>query len=140
MRTPSVTLILTALFFLLFSETATADYDINEGLWEMTVKVEIEGMPMTMAPITNTQCITKDMMVPKSGQQGQECEITNQKTVGNTLTYDIECSSPGGSMKGHGEATYTGDTMTGTMEANMPCQGDMKMITKMSGKRIGPCK
>ena len=140
MRTPSVTLILTALFFLFFSETATADYDINEGLWEMTVKVEIEGMPMTMAPITNTQCITKDMMVPKSGQQGQECEITNQKTVGNTLTYDIECSSPGGSVKGHGEVTYTGDTMTGKMETNMSSQGDMKMITKMSGKRIGPCK
>jgi len=140
MRALSITLILAALFCLLFSATATADYDINEGLWEITVKVEIEGMPMTMAPITNTQCITKDMLVPKSDQYGQECEIVNQRTKGNTLIYDIECSSPGGSMKGHGEATYTGDTMTGTMEANMPSQGDIKMITKMSGKRIGPCK
>ena len=140
MRILSTTLIFTALLTLLFSATATADYDINEGLWEMTVKVEIEGMPMTMPPITNTQCITRDMLVPKSDQPGQECEITNQKTVGNKLTYDIECSSPGGSMKGHGEATYTGDTMTGTMEMNMPGQGDMKMVTKMSGKRIGPCE
>ena len=140
MRILSLTLVFTALFCLLFSATTTADYDINEGLWEMTVKVEIEGMPMTMAPITNNQCITKDTLVPKSGQQGQECEIVNQKTEGNTLTYDMECSGPGGSMKGHGEVTYTGDTMTGTMEMNMPNQGNMKMITKMSGKRIGPCK
>ena len=140
MRALSVTLTLSALFCLLFSATATADYDVNEGLWEITVKVDFEGMPMTMAPITNTQCITKDTVVPKSDQYGQECKIINQKTKGNTLTYDIECSSPGGSMKGHGEATYTGDSMTGTMEANMPGQADIKMITKMSGKRIGPCK
>lgn len=140
MRILSPTLIFTALLTLMFSATATDDYDINEGLWEMTVEVEIEGMPMTMAPITNTQCINKDTLVPKSDQFGQNCEITNQNTEGNTLTYDIECSGPGGSIKGHGEVTYTGDTMTGTMETKMPNQGDMKMITKMSGKRIGPCE
>jgi hypothetical protein len=140
MRAPSVTLILAALFCLLFASNATADYDINEGLWEITVKVDMEGMPMTMAPVTNTQCITKDMLVPKPNQPGQECKIMNQKIKGNTLIYDIECSGPGGNMKGHGEATYTGNTMTGKMEANMPGQGDMKMITKMSGKRIGPCE
>ena len=140
MRILPATLILTVLLTLLFSATATADNDVNEGLWEITTKLEIEGMSMTMAPITNTQCITKDMLVPKSDQPGQECEITNQKTAGNTITYDMECSGPGGSMKGHGEATYTGDTMTGKMEMNMPGQDDMKMTTKMSGKRIGPCK
>lgn len=140
MRILSATLILTVLLTLLFSATATADNDVNEGLWEITTKLEIEGMSMTMAPMTNTQCITKDMLVPKSDQPGQECEITNQKIAGNTLTYDMECSGPGGSMKGHGEATYTGDTMTGKMEMNMPSQGDMKMTAKMSGKRIGPCK
>jgi hypothetical protein len=140
MRTPYVTLILAALFCLLFSATATADYDINEGLWEITLKTEIEGMPMTMPPVTNTQCITRDTLVPKSNQPGQECEITNQKIVGNTITYDIVCSGRGGSVKGHGEATYTGDTMAGKMEMNMPGQDDMKIITKMSGKRIGPCK
>ena len=140
MRTSSTTLILAALFCLLFSATASADSDINEGLWEITLKVEIEGMPMSMPPVTNTQCITKDTLVPKSNQPGQECGITNQKISGNTITYDMECSGPGGSVKGTGEATYTGDTMTGKMEMKMPSQGDMKMIMKMSGKRIGPCK
>jgi hypothetical protein len=140
MRVPYVILVLAALFYLLFSAAATADYDINEGSWEITLKTEIEGMPMTMPPVTNTQCITRDTLVPKSNQPGQECEITNQKTVGNTITYDIVCSGRGGSVKGHGEATYTGDTMTGKMEMNMPGQDDMKIITKISGKRIGPCK
>ena len=140
MRAPYVTLILATLFTLLSATTAAADYDINEGLWEITTKVEMEGMPMTMAPFTNTQCITKDTLVPKSDQPGQECKLINQKITGNTITYDMECSGPGGSMKGHGEATYTGDTMTGKMEMKMPSQGDMKMIMKMSGKRIGPCK
>jgi hypothetical protein len=139
MRALVGTLILAALSCLLFAATAAADYDINEGLWEITVKVEIEGMPMTMPPITNTQCITKDTLVPKSDQYG-ECRIINQKTVGNRLTYDIACSGPGGTVKGSGEVTYTGDTMTGSMETNMPSQDDMKMTTKMSGKRIGPCK
>jgi hypothetical protein len=140
MRTPSVTLILTALFCLLFTTTATADTDMKEGLWEITTKIEMEGMPMTMAPITNTQCLTKDMLVPKSDQPGQECKITNQKITGNTISYDMECSGPGGNMKAHGEATYNGDTMTGKMEMNIPGQGDMKMTMKMTGKRIGPCE
>lgn len=140
MRTLSVTLILATLFCLLFAATATADYDINEGLWEITATIEIEGMSMTMPPITNTHCITKDTLVPQSDQPGQECEITSQKIAGNKITYNMECSGPGGSMKGTGEATYTGDTMNGKMEMNMPGQGDMKMTTKMSGKRIGPCK
>ena len=138
MRSRSVTLILTVLFCLLIAATA-AGSDVNEGLWEITTKVEMEGIPMTMAPVTNTQCLTKDMMVPKSGQPGQECKITNQKTTGNTLSYDMECTGPGGSVKGHGEATYTGDTMTGKMEMNIPGQDDMKMTMKMTGKRIGPC-
>lgn len=140
MRPLSAILILTAIFCLLSAAAATADYDINEGLWEITTKVEMEGVPMTMAPVTNTQCITKDMLVPKSDQPGQECKIINQKTVGNTLTYDMECSGPGGSMKGNGEVTYTGDTMTGKMEMSIPGQDDMMMTMKMSGKRIGPCK
>jgi hypothetical protein len=140
MRASSTTFISAALFCLLFSPTVTADSNINEGLWEITTKVEIEGMSMTMPSTTNTQCITRDTLVPKYDQPGQKCEITNQKTVGNTIIYDMKCSGPGGSMKGHGETTYTGDTMTGKMEMNMPSQGNMKMIMKMSGKRIGPCK
>ena len=140
MRARSVTLILAALFCLLFATTTTADSEINEGLWEITTKVEMEGMPMTMAPITNTQCITKETLVPKSDQPGQECKVTNHKIEGNKISYDMECSGPGGSVKAHGEATYTDDTMTGKMEMNIPGQGDMKMIMKQSGKRIGPCE
>lgn len=140
MRTLSTTLILTVLFCFLFSAMATADSDVNEGLWEITLKAEIEGMSMTMPPITNTQCITKDTLVPKSNQPGQECKITNQKKAGNTLTYDIVCSGPGGNVKGNGKVTYTGDTMTGEVEMNISGQDNMKVITKMSGKRIGPCK
>jgi hypothetical protein len=140
MRISSIAVTFTALLSLFSSATAIADYDINEGLWEITVKVEIEGMSMSMPPITNTQCITKKTLGPKSNQQNQECKIINQKIEGDTISYDIECSGPSGSMKGHGKVTYTGDTMTGTMEMNTPSQGNMKMITKMSGKRIGPCK
>jgi hypothetical protein len=112
--------------------------NMNAGLWEITIKTEMPGMEM--APIKHTQCLTEKDFVPQGPQQpGQECEITDVKVDGDTVTWVLECESPGGKMKGTGTTTYSGDSFKGTMEMVMP-QTNMKITTHMSGKRIGECK
>ena len=112
--------------------------NMKAGLWEITVKTEMPGMEMP--PMKHTQCLTKKDFVPQGPQQpGQECKIIDVKVDGNTVTWTIECKSPGGKMKGTGTTTYSGDSFKGTMEMVMP-PTNMKITTHMNGKRIGECK
>ena len=112
--------------------------NMKAGLWEITVKTEMPGMEMP--PMKHTQCLTKKDFVPQGPQQpGQECTVTDVKVDGNTVTWSIQCNTPGGKMKGTGKTTYSGNSFKGTMVMSMP-QANMKITTHMNGKRIGDCK
>ena len=112
--------------------------NMKEGLWEITTKMKMQGMEMP--PVKHTQCITKDDLVPQGSQQpGQECEITDVKTSGNTVTWTMKCIGQGGNVIGTGEITYSGDSFKGKMTISMP-QANMEMTSYLSGKRIGNCK
>lgn len=113
--------------------------DIREGQWEIITKMEIPGMPTSIPPVKNTQCLTDKDFVPENSQQGQECTFAETKVTGNTVTWTMECEGPGGRMKGTGEITYGGDTFKGTMKIQMP-QENMEMTSHMDGRRIGDCK
>ncbi|MBW2168331.1 MAG: DUF3617 domain-containing protein [Deltaproteobacteria bacterium] len=111
--------------------------DMQEGLWEITSKMKMRGMDMPS--YTHTQCITKKDLVPQSSQPGQECQVTDVKYKGNTVTWNVKCSTQGGEMTGSGRITYGGDSFEGTMKMIMGGSG-MEMTTYMSGRRIGDCK
>lgn len=125
----------------------------RDGNWEVTIEMAMpEGMPnmpagMTMPPIKTTQCITKEdaadpqKAMPTSGRGSapSDCKISNYKTVGNTVSWDMACTGAQ-PMTGHSEFTYTADSYTGVMTANMARGGQgMAMNMKYSGKRLGDC-
>lgn len=109
----------------------------QEGLWEITVDVDMPGMPMKMPPTTFTQCLKKDKAVPMDQKPGQECKVKDVATKGNTTSWTMECSNPGGQMTGKGTVTYTGDKMEGSMQ--MQGQG-MSMTSHYKGHRMGECR
>ncbi|MCP4374226.1 MAG: DUF3617 family protein [Deltaproteobacteria bacterium] len=111
---------------------------LKEGLWEITSKMEIPGMPVPMPPITFKQCMTNQNPVPTQSQSGQECRTKNIKTKGNTVSWDMICDSQEGEMKSSGKITYKGDRFNGVVMTDIPGQGQMKMT--MTGRRIGKCK
>jgi len=129
----------------LWGTFAFAGVDMHEGLWEITTKMEMPGMPMQMPARKHTQCLTKKnmlkTMVPKEQTQEEECKITDQKISGNTMTWIMKCSGKD-AMEVTGKTTYHGDTFEGTitMISNDPEEGKMKMINHISGRRIGECK
>ena len=93
---------------------------------------------MNMPPVTSTKCMTKGNIIPQNTQPGQECSITETKSTGNTITWTMECKGSQGDMKGVGKITYEGDTFEGEMTMSMP-MANMKIINKMTGRRIGDC-
>ncbi len=133
-----------AIGIFLWGTSAFAGVNLHEGLWEITTKMEVQGMPMKMPARKHTQCLTnKNMlktMVPKEQAQ-EECKITDQKISGNTLTWIMKCSGKD-VMEVTGKTTYHGDTFEGTitMISNDPEEGKMKMINHITGRRIGECK
>ncbi len=133
--------IILLVIFGFFSITTTAwGLDFTEGKWEITSKVEMPGMPTAMAPITVTQCLTKQDPVPSKSAGGEHCRVIDMKQSGNTITWTMECDQQGNTMKSTGKMTYAGDKFEGTIQTNMgPQAGNMEITTKMSGKRIGAC-
>ncbi len=118
---------------------AFADINMKEGEWEITTKMEMTGMPMQIPPQTNKQCITKQDMLPQNNKpENGDCKVKNMKTSGGTVSWVIECDSPNGKSSGSGKITYSGNTMKGSIKMKVP--GNIQMTTKLTGKRIGPCK
>jgi len=140
-----VALAVTIIGVFLWGTFAFAGVNLHEGLWEITTKMEMQGMPMKMPARKHTQCLTKEnmlkTMVPKEQTQEEECKITDTKIRGNTVTWVMKCSGED-AMEVTGKITYHGDTFEGTitMISNDPEEDKMKMINHISGRRIGKCK
>ena len=130
---------LVSIALFIFSGLAAADPNVKEGLWEITAKMELPGMPMTMPAVTKTECLSKDKLIPKTGkvENCQECKISNVDIQGDTVKWHEECYSPEGKVIADGEIVYNGDSYSGVIKIK---QGDMNIINKISGKYIGPCR
>jgi hypothetical protein len=140
-----ISIILAVLVSLAWMASAWAE--LKEGLWEMTTQVEMKGMPAGMPahmPATTVkQCITKKDPVPQASkkEKGQECRITDQKVVGDTVTYTMECKGKDSLVVTSGKMTYKGNTFEGASTTSIKNKGqkEMQMSNRMTGKYIGPC-
>ncbi len=130
-----ITAILIAFLVLFFVRIASAGMEMRDGLWEITSKMEMPGMPMQMPAVKHTQCLTSKDNVPLDTEH--DCKIKNTDVKGNTVTWEMHCVSEGKPMKSIGKITYKGDTFEG--ETKMEMDG-MNMTQHMSGRRIGNCK
>ena len=129
---------LVVVFFFLLSGTIHAGGpNMKEGLWEITVKMEVPGMSMQIPAQKFTQCLKKENMVPQQEEKNQQCKMVNTEVKGDTVTWVIECKGPEGTTRGNGRVTYKGDTFDGSMNIK---QADMEVTQHMSGRLIGPCK
>ncbi len=123
---------ITALLFLLSAGLAFAAPNMEDGLWEITMTVDMPGMPQRS--FTNTSCLTKEKAVPQTAESS--CTLKDVKTEGNTVTWMMVCKE----ATSEGKVTYARNTMEGTFETTMKSGGQtMTMKNIMKGKRIGPC-
>jgi Protein of unknown function (DUF3617). len=132
-------MILAVIVSLVCSNSALAE--IKDGLWEITTKTEIKGMPGQMPPSTVRQCLTKNDPVPKAKDKSIECKMKDQKISGDTMTYAMECKGKDSAVLISGKMTYKGNTFAGASTTNIKSNGqpEMQINNKTSGKYIGPC-
>ena len=115
--------------------------DFQPGEYEVTSKVEMPGMPMPMPPQTTIQCLTKSDPLPDPNAENQNCEVSDMKTKGNTVTWRMVCDQDGTKTESTGSMTYKGDRFEGTVKTKMgPEMGNTTVTVHITGKRIGNCK
>jgi hypothetical protein len=122
---------------------SAAQPNIKDGLWEITMKMEMPGMPGAAPPQTLQRCFSaKDFEDPgaMSRDKSMQCETSDYRLQGNTASWKIVCKGEG-AMTGSGTATYGGTTYTMTSRMAMTHGGQtMNMTTTHTGKYLGPCK
>jgi hypothetical protein len=131
----------TALSLISLIPAVAAAMNMQDGLWEITVRMEMPGMP-ALPPQVMQQCITpQDTQDPRrTVPADKNCEVRNVKQEGNSLSWDMQCrgDTP---MTGQGRMTAAGASYSGEMNMRITEGGQaMNVRQVMAGKRLGPCK
>ena len=129
--------LLMVLVLLVCFACAPAGPNMKEGLWEITTKMEMPGMPMQFPPKTNTQCLTQTDLVPQNVEASQNCKVVTQEIKGDTVTWVMECETSEGTAVFNGHVTYKGETFEGVMTMK---EGSTEITQTMSGRWIGECE
>ena len=133
---------LAAALFAVASTAAFAQPKLEPGEWEFTHTMSSPKLPNPQT-MTMKRCVKKEDAgnpMSWSGKQDRDCKVTPKGTSGDTHTWEMSC--PGSGMRGTGK-TRVG---RGTVESEMKMSGSstkgekFEMTTKMSGRRLGPCK
>lgn len=115
--------------------------NMTPGKWEISTRIEMKNMPFPIPPMSFTQCLTQDDLIPQDskGPGEQPCKITASTTKGDTVSWTVVCDTPQGQSTSSGAITYRGENFEGEIIVEAGA-GMEKMIQKMTGKRIGPCE
>lgn len=124
-----------------FTCSYAAEPNMKDGLWEITTKAEMKGMPGSIPPSVIKQCLTKKESVPQDKNPKSNCKMVDQKVSGNTVNWTMVCKEKESTVESKGKITYKGDTFDGITRTTITAKGagTQEITTKMSGKRLGPC-
>jgi hypothetical protein len=110
-----------------------------DDLYEVTVKMEMAGMPMQMPAMTQRSCVKKGASDADSVPHQDNCKVTDAKRSGNRLTFSMVCTGRD-AMTGNGEFVYAGDGYSGMIRYKGKMDGqDTEMAQSIAGRRVGAC-
>lgn len=129
------------------SAGATAPALMNPGLWEMTIDMQMSGVPVKLPAQTYQRCVTKEDIakfhgVPQPRNTGDmTCSMKKFDRSGNTLTYTMVCTGKRGHLRMDGTTTFDSrDAYHGTMHMTGQEEGHpIDMTTSVAAQRTGDC-
>src|SRR5512134_1608115 len=122
----------------LFLLTPAWAVDMKEGMWEHTMEVKMEDVPVVPPmPFTTTQCMTKKDLVPRGSEKEGNCKVIEQKITGNNVVWKARCVQKDSTIETEGDITYGGTTYSGSQKTKITEKGGQSMTStaKMKGRR-----
>ena len=131
--------LLDAAAFALFALSSLATAQGTDQLWEVTMQMQMPGMPAAMPAQVRQVCVAQshrdEDLIPRQGN----CRVLDSKRVGNKLTYTMACTGEQ-AMNVAGEMTFASDRYDGRMQMTMGEGGQaMAMTQTYAGRRVGTC-
>jgi len=67
--------------------------DIQEGLYEISVRAEVGGMPVSEAPMVVRQCVSQQSVQQLMSQMGGAgaCNVSDFTQSGNQARFNLTC-------------------------------------------------
>ncbi len=124
----------------MLATVAYGDINVKKGMWEISNHMNVSGLPIKIPDTKISQCIDAQTIIPKADKKiNKYCKIIEQKIVGDTVTWKMQCTNK---MQSHGSITYHGETFDGiiTTTTKVPPIGTMIMTNHITGRRTGECK
>ena len=110
-----------------------------DDLYEVTVKMEMPGMPMQMPSMTQRSCVKKGASDADAVPHQDNCRVSDAHRAGNKVTFTMTCTGRD-AMTGRGEIVYAADGYNGTIRYKGKMEGqDMEMTQSIAGRRVGGC-
>jgi hypothetical protein len=127
---------------LLGMPAAWAQNDLQEGLWEVSVTMEMGGQPASAKPFVMRQCIAQttaqDVMAKLVG--AGNCSTGNLKQDGNRATWTVTCTTPV-ELDAEGSATFGRDTFDGSMSGQIGMSNQkLPFSQNFTARRVGACQ
>jgi hypothetical protein len=119
---------------LAFPISAWADLNMRPGLWESSMTVGGNAMPVEQKCYMQKDIDALDRFQRGAAQPAETpCSTADYKALGNTMTYTLTCQFNGKKSISAVTTTYDGERITGTIA------GIDGTISKLVNIRIGDC-
>lgn len=131
-----------AAFALVVATGAALAQEMKPGLWEIVTTMQMQGMQLPGGKFNHCYS-AKDIAAGKqySGDDAGKCVISNLKSGGGNVSYDIACDAEGGKMTGSVKGTVAPTAYAFEQKLRMtPDQGMGDMHSTIKGRRLGDCK
>ena len=109
----------------------------KDELWEISSKMDMQGMPMAIPPQVNRVCVGKNRKDEDLVPRQSDCRMVDSKRTGSKFTYKMECTGKE-PMTMVGEMNFGTNAYDGQMRMTMTKTNDT-MNMAVSGKRVGDC-
>ncbi|HSD59957.1 MAG TPA: DUF3617 family protein [Burkholderiales bacterium] len=115
---------------------------MEPGLWEITVRIDMQGTPVREATQTLRHCYTLQEL--EDGRNalpaaGPGCEVVDYLLSGNRATWSLRCVGPN-TVGGGGEMIFGAVAYAATVWNDVPEQGRiLRVVQKIRAKHLGEC-
>jgi hypothetical protein len=111
----------------------------SDDQYDITVKMEMAGMPMAMPPVSQRLCVRKGAKDGDFVPRQENCRVSDTTRTGSRLTFKIACTG-NNSMTGTGDFTFGTNGYNGLIRMKGKIEGqDVDMTQGIAARRVGAC-
>ena len=111
----------------------------SDDQYDLTIRMEIPGMPMAMPPMSQRLCVRKGANDSDYVPQRENCRISDAVRAGSRLTFKMTCTGTD-AMSGTGDFVFSATGYDGQMRLRGKMDGqDMNMTQHIAARRSGAC-